>query len=451
MPDDQDHTTRAAKLEDVHQRIVRAAEIVVVEGPDSGARISCSGGSLAVGAGIDCDLRLSDPLVSRNHVDLHAETRGIRVSDRGSRNGTFFCGARIGEILVTEDAELRIGSTRLLIKLQHDPVTMPFSRRTTFGGAVAHSEALRHVFGLLEVAAQKDVTVLLEGESGTGKEILAAAIHQESPRRDGPFVVVDCGSMPANLVESELFGHEKGAFTGAIATHKGAFERANHGTIFLDEVGELPLDSQPKLGRALEARAVPRVGGTGPIAFDVRVIAATNRRLKEAVRCKEFRQDLFYRLAVVHVAVPPLRTRRDDVPVLAERFLRQTLRDEHATLPEAVVRLLKAYDWPGNVRELRNVVDRFATFQNPDPSSLFGMHGARVEDGSNLELESLASLPYPDAKRRLLDAYHRAVIPRVIEQHGGSVPKAAEALSMSRTNLYRILQEMGEPVDDADA
>src|SRR5262249_24590836 len=163
----------------------------------------------------------------------------------------------------------------------------------------------------------RDVTVLLEGESGTGKEVMASAIHAESPRKDGPFVVVDCGAIPENLVESELFGHEKGAFTGAIAAHEGAFERAHGGTISLDEVGELPLDAQPKLLRALEARAVRRVGGKNPIAFDARVVAATNRRLKEAVRCKEFRQDLFYRLAVVHVVVPPLSDRREDIRPLA--------------------------------------------------------------------------------------------------------------------------------------
>jgi transcriptional regulator with PAS, ATPase and Fis domain len=446
--DEREPTTHAASLDELHRRVVRDAEIVVVDGPDAGNRVSCAGGTIAVGSGVECDLRLRDPLVSRRHVDIQADVRGIRIVDRGSRNGTFFAGARVGQVLVTEDAELKVGATHLRIQLGREPLDVPFSRRTTFGAAVAHSEAMRHVFSLLEVTAQKDVTVLLEGESGTGKEVLAAAIHAESPRKNGPFVIVDCGAIPANLVESELFGHEKGSFTGAIAMQQGAFERAHKGTIFLDEIGELPLDAQPKLLRALEARAVRRIGGKEPTPFDVRVVAATNRRLKEAVRCKEFRQDLFYRLAVVHIAVPPLRERRDDLPLLAERFLKQATGDAAAKVPEAVARLLQSYDWPGNVRELRNVIDRFATFQNADRASLFGEPGARLGERGGLDLESLALVPYAEAKRRVMDAYHRAVIPRILEQHGGSVPKAADALSMSRTNLYRVLQEMGSPIDD---
>jgi transcriptional regulator with PAS, ATPase and Fis domain len=263
--------------------------------------------------------------------------------------------------------------------------------------------------------------------------------------------VVDCGSIAPNLVESELFGHERGAFTGAVAAHQGAFERAHGGTIFLDELGELPLDAQPKLLRALESRSVRRVGGKASISFDVRVVAATNRRLKEAVRCKEFRQDLFYRLAVVHVVVPRLADRREDVPLLAERFLRLATNDPTATVPEDLTRLLSAYSWPGNVRELRNVIERFATFRDDDPAMLFG----RVSDpgaapGASFDLESLAHLPYPEAKQRLLDAYHRAVIPRVLSEAGGSVPKAAEKLGMSRTNLYRVLQELGTDIDADD-
>ena len=456
MPNERERTTRATDLESLHQRVLRAAQIVVVDGPDAGMHVTCAGDAISVGSGVGSDLRLSDPLVSRHHVDMHPDERGIRVTDRASRNGTFFSGARVREILVAENAELRVGGTRLAIRLEREPFTQSFSTRTTFGGAIGHSESLRHVFGLLEVAAQRDVTVLLEGESGTGKEVLANAIHWESRRKDGPFVVVDCGSIPEHLAESELFGHEKGAFTGAIAAHAGAFERAHGGTIFLDEIGELPLDTQPKLGRALEGRTVTRVGGSRPIAFDVRVIAATNRRLREAVRCKEFREDLFYRLAVVHLAVPPLRDRRDDIPLLAERFLRNSLRDETAKLPESVARLLVAYDWPGNVRELRNVIERFATFRSADPTALFDAVGPRRSDGHGgpLDVDALVGLPYAEAKRRMLDAYHRAVLPRVLERHGGSIPKSAEALAMSRTNLYRVLQELedvrgiGTPVED---
>ncbi|MBX3187718.1 MAG: sigma 54-dependent Fis family transcriptional regulator [Labilithrix sp.] len=450
MSDGRDEsTTRAASLDDLHLLVVRGAEIAVLSGPEAGREVRVQGGVTVVGSGQACDLRISDDLVSRKHLEIHSEARGVRVVDRGSRNGTFFHGARVGEMIVTESAELVVGGTKLRIRVDGEAVKLPFSRRTTFGSAVAHSEAMRHVFRVLELAAVKDVTVLLEGESGTGKEVLASAIHQESARRDGPFVVVDCGSIAPNLVESELFGHERGAFTGAVATHHGAFERAHGGTIFLDELGELPLDAQPKLLRALESRSIRRVGGKDTISFDARVVAATNRRLKEAVRLKEFRQDLFYRLAVVHVVVPRLADRREDVPPLAERFLRQATNDASATLPEDLTRLLTAYAWPGNVRELRNVIERFATFRDHDPAMLFGrLSDPGAAAGAMLDIESLGHLPYPEAKQRLLDAYHRAVIPRVVAEAGGSVPKAAEKLGMSRTNLYRVLQELGTDVDD---
>ena len=444
MEDREDETTHKANIGDLHHLVVRGAELVVTAGPDVGRRVSAEFGSVLVGSGVACDLRLSDPLVSRQHIDVSCEAKGVRVVDRGSRNGTYFHGARITDLRLTADAEITVGGTRLLIQLNKSPTQIPFSTRTRFGSAVAHSEAMRHVFGILEVAAAKDVAVLLEGESGTGKEVLATAIHEESSRRDGPFVIVDCGAIPENLVESELFGHERGAFTGAIATHAGSFERAHGGTIFLDEIGELPLDAQPKLLRALESRTVRRVGGRQPISFDVRVIAATNRRLKEAVRCKEFRQDLFYRLAVVHVVVPRLADRREDVPLLAERFLRQAMGDQ-ATLPADVVRLLSGYAWPGNVRELRNVIERFATFQNVDPASLFGATEDEVRAaGATIDLAALAHLPYSEAKRQLLDAYHLTVLPSLVERAGG-VQRADDELGMSRTNLHRILQELGAP------
>lgn len=444
-------TTRAASLDEIHHLVVRGAEIVVSDGPDAGLSASMAGGSMLVGTGVVCDLRLSDPLVSRRHLELHGEPRGVRIVDRGSRNGTFFFGARVGELLVSEDAELRIGATRLRIKIARDPVKLPFSPRTGFGTAVAHSEGMRHVFRLLELAAARDVTVLLEGESGTGKEILATALHEQSARRDGPFVILDCGAIAPNLVESELFGHERGAFTGAVAAHVGAFERAHGGTIFLDEVGELPLEAQPKLLRAIESRTIRRIGGRESISFDARIVAATNKPLREAVRCKEFRQDLFFRLAVVHVVVPRLAERREDIRVLADRFLKIATGDDAAKVDDELARLLTAYDWPGNVRELRNVVDRFATFQRADPALLFGRATARGRPSASatFDLDELTGLTYAEAKRRLLDAYHRAVIPGVLEETSGAVPKAAERLGMSRANLYRILQDLGSAVDDA--
>jgi DNA-binding NtrC family response regulator len=467
-----DATTRAASLEDLHRLSVRGAEISVIEGPDAGrASVRANLATVSViGSGQGADLRLTDTLVSRRHVEIHCEDRGVRLIDRHSRNGSFFHGARFVDLLVTTgSAEIVVGNTRIAIRVDKDAAIVPFSRRTTFGRAIAQSEAMRHVFRVLETAAAKDnITVLLEGDSGTGKEVLADAIHQETPsRRDGPFVVVDCGSIAPHLIESELFGHERGAFTGAIATHQGAFERAHGGTIFLDELGELPLDAQPKLLRALESRSIRRVGGKQTINFDVRVVAATNRRLKEAVRCKEFREDLFYRLAVVHVVVPRLADRRDDILPLAERFLRQSSGDASAEIPEDLGRLLAAYEWPGNVRELRNVIERFATFRENDPRLLFGRTSdpgpappsdvlptpnsqAVSPPANHFDLERVAHLPYADAKRTLLDEYHRKIVTRVVAEADGVVPKAAERLGMSRTNLYRVLQEIGAAAKDDD-
>jgi transcriptional regulator with PAS, ATPase and Fis domain len=425
-------------VDDLEQMHLRSASLVVVEGPDAGHTVDVDTGAIVIGSGAGCDLRLADELVSRRHVEIRAEAAGVRVLDRGSRNGTFVEGMRVYELLVTSDLVLHLGQTRIALRLHRDASDIALSTRTRFGAAIALSGPMRHVFQLLEQASRTDVTVLLEGESGTGKEVLATSLHQESARKNEPFVVVDCGAIPVNLVESELFGHERGAFTGAVAAHAGAFEQAQGGTVFLDEIGELPLEAQPKLLRALEARTIRRVGGAKPIPLDVRIVAATNRCLKEAVRRKEFRADLYYRLAVVHVRVPRLAERKEDIAPLAESFLRRITGDAAATLPADLLSLLSAYDWPGNARELRNVVERFATFKRTDAALLLGGNDADATDMP--DLVALAGLSYEDAKRHLLGAYHKAVLPRVIER-AGSVSKAAEHLGLSRASLYRILQE----------
>jgi transcriptional regulator with PAS, ATPase and Fis domain len=471
---DDDASTRSASLDEVHRVRLTGAQVAVVSGSDAGITLPIGAAGLLVGTGLGCDLRLNDTLVSRRHLEIRPEPEGVRVVDLGSLNGTLFGGARIRDILLRQDAVFTAGGTTLSVHLLGEPLDLPLSPRTRFGDAVAVSSAMRHVFALLERAARTDVTVLLEGESGTGKEVLALAVHQESARRDGPFVVIDCGAIAEGLLESELFGHERGAFTGAAGARAGAFEQADGGTVFLDEVGELPLEAQPKLLRALESRSFRRVGGAQTIKVNVRVVAATNRRLREAVRRREFREDLFYRLAVVHVTVPRLAERPDDVGPLAETFLRRATGDAEARVPAELTRLLLSYPWPGNARELRNVVERFATFDRAEPSLLFGLDYTRAAaepiagaadrsgpDGPNedkgderqraarIDLAGLERLAYHDAKQRLVEAFHRAVLPRAVERAGGSVPRAAEMLQIPKASLYRMLQQLRDD-DPAD-
>jgi transcriptional regulator with GAF, ATPase, and Fis domain len=421
---------------------LRGALLEIVGGPDRGLHIKMEGPTLTFGKGTDVDVRLTDPAISRRHLEVAATADGLLVRDLGSRNGTWLGGCRIAEATLIQDVTLSFGQTSMAVRLAEGAMDLEVSDRAEFGGALGASVAMRHVFALLEKAAKSNVTVLLEAESGCGKEVLAYALHSESPRAEAPFVAVDCASLPENLIESELFGHERGAFTGAVQSRAGAFERANGGTIFLDELGELPLEQQAKLLRVLEKREIRRVGGSKTIPIDVRVIAATNRRLAEAVRRREFREDLYYRISVIRVTVPPLRDRREDIPALAQHFL-ERLRGAGAQVPADLVQVLLAHPWPGNVRELRNVVERWATFESARPEVLFGEAiggpGGGPKQGVLGGIGDLASLPYHEAKRRVLEAFDRAYFPDVLQRVGGVVAKAAELAQVPRPSFHRML------------
>ncbi len=311
-----------------------------------------------------------------------------------------------------------------------------------FGAALGVAESTRQLFATLARVAGEDLSVLLEGESGVGKDLLARAIHAQSPRAQGPFVVVDCGAIAPNLIESELFGHERGAFTGAEAARRGVFEEATGGTIFLDEIGELPLDLQPKLLRALEQREVKPVGGRATRPIDVRVIAATNRKLTALAQSGEFRSDLYYRLAVIRATVPPLRERREDVLPIARAILRGIRKDATVELPSDVEARLLSYPWPGNVRELRNVVERFA---------VFGSDAGLFEPCEDLPPadEDLATMTYHDAKKRVLDRFEESYFPRVLARAGGVVTRAAELAGVARPSFYRMMERL-RSADSAD-
>ena len=268
---------------DVLKLIRRRLELEIVAGPDAPRSVSLSGPEISVGTRETCELRLTDSSVSRHHVTFRIEEAGVRVIDAGSRNGTTVDGLRVRDTYVRPDSTIVLGKTTLRLRLVSDAVDVPPSSRDRVAGLRGESVAMRQVFTLIERVARTDATVLIEGETGTGKELVAEAIHDESPRAEKPFVVFDCSAIAANLVESELFGHTRSAFTGAIADRIGAFEAADGGTLFLDELGELPLDIQPKLLRILEKQEVRRLGGNTTRPVDVRVVAATNRNLGEEV------------------------------------------------------------------------------------------------------------------------------------------------------------------------
>ncbi len=415
--------------------VVRAATLTVLKGPDAGREERVVTPSFIIGGGLTADLVLSDPSVSREHLQLQLAPTGVRVRDR-SKNGTRIGAIRVHDVLVQADTVLTLGATTIALRLEADNLALPMSEGSTFGDALGASPVMRHLFAVLEEAAQSDIPVLLAGESGVGKDVLARAIHAASPRREGPFVIVDCGTIPPNLIESELFGHARGAFTGADEDRRGMFDEAHGGTLFLDEIGELPLEMQPKLLRALETKEIRPVGGRKARRADVRVVSATNRKLGEGAKRGTFREDLYYRLAVARVTVPPLRDRADDVVALATRFLRSARGDATAELPPDLGAMLVEYSWPGNVRELRNVIERHVALGDSQIALLLDSRamGSGAED--------LSALPYHEARRLVLERFERDYIPGVLARTNGVVARAAEHAQIARPSFYRLLERL---------
>jgi two-component system, NtrC family, response regulator GlrR len=415
----------------------RHYQVAVLTGSDAGRTASLDT-PLVVGSQPDSGLSLSDPTVSRQHVELHPLPEGVRVRDLGSRNGTFSGGMRIQEAIlqVSPEARLRVGQTELCIRMEEEELGRP-EGPNTFGKALGQSPAMRRVFGILERVAPTEATVVLLGETGTGKEVLAHAIHAASRRGAQPFVVVDCSAISPQLIESELFGHVKGAFTGAISQRDGAFLQANGGTLFLDELGELPLEMQPKLLRALENGTVKRVGEDQPRRTQVRVIAATNRDLQEEVRAGRFRRDLYFRLAVMTVRLPPLRERPDDVPLLIRHFLHE-LGAPHFPLSEPLLQQLRSYDWPGNVRELRNVIGRMLAGGDVELSA-----SSPESDSVSAGGAGLRHLPFKEAKERVFEAFTREYLVALFQECNGNVSQMARTAGINRNHVQRLLDRYG--------
>jgi DNA-binding NtrC family response regulator len=427
---------------------IRAVRLRVVAGPDAGLECRVVTPNFSIGTGESADLRLKDPSVSREHLRLTLGLQGVHLRD-SSKNGTRIGSLRIHEAQLAQDAILSLGGTNIQFHLESEQVLLPLSQRAAFGDAVGIAPVTRHLFAVLEQAAGSDMTLLMEGESGVGKDVLARAVHQNSARKEHPFVVFDCGAVSPQLIESELFGHERGAFTGATETRRGVLEEAHGGTLFLDELGELPLDLQPKLLRALEAREFRPVGARNTKKFDARVIAATNRKLAEQVARGEFREDLFYRLAVVRVAVPALRDRKEDIELIATHFYRRMKHDSHAVLPPDFVSMIREYSWPGNVRELRNVVEIYSVMGQVPNHADFAMSPRRsanvpeaAPDMGATPGDDVMNLPYHEARKVVLDRFESRYLPAVLSRAGGVMSRAAELAQVARPSFYRMMERL---------
>jgi len=432
--------------------------------------------TMTLGALEDNDLVLDDDKVSRYHARIYQEGDDFLIEDLKSSAGTWVNRVRVRDAYLKSGATIRLGNTQLRFSVLSEKVEIQPSQQGELGGIVGTSEAMRRIFGIIEKVAPTGATIVLEGETGTGKEVVARTIHQHSQRASQTFIVFDCGAVQQNLIESELFGHEKGSFTGALASRQGLFEMAHGGTLFLDEIGELALDLQPKLLRALEQREIRRVGGNRPIKIDVRVLAATNRDLAQEVKAGRFREDLFYRLGVVRIKLPPLRERREDIVPLGRHMLRNGAFNRTATgqrvkgLSHDAVQALMAYDWPGNVRELGNVIERACSFAEGDligaddlPDHIGGSSQVRprkVETQMTEPLVPTTAVPlgadqtFKVAKESWLGAFERDYLAALLARHAGNLSQAAREAEVDRKHFRRLARKYNllaaRPDEDAD-
>ncbi|MFL5358591.1 sigma 54-interacting transcriptional regulator [Archangium sp.] len=424
---------------------LRKCRIQVTAGPDDGKSLVSDKERLRCGAHPTNDLVLAeDRTASRHHFEIINTERGWLLVDLNSTNGTFLDGRRIERAYLSAGSQIRAGSSTLSFAPLDEEVTLEPDRDGELCGLVGQSVKMRQVFALIKKIAPMDVSVIIGGETGTGKELVARAIHELSGRKKGPLVVLDCGAIPPNLIESELFGHEKGSFTGAMTARPGAFERAQGGTIFLDELGELRLDLQPKLLRVLENREVRRVGGNDTLEVDCRVIAATNRDLVKEIAAGNFREDLFFRLSVINLHLPPLRERREDVPLILKRALEDPeLLARHGRKrisPEALA-LLMAYAWPGNVRELMNVLSHVLAFSEGEevlPEHLPPRVRGQVREGP---LPFNEHLTFKDAKEQLLENFEREYVTSVLTRCEGNLSRAARESGLHRKSIERLVKK----------
>jgi transcriptional regulator with PAS, ATPase and Fis domain len=414
--------------------VLKKARFVVNGGKDEGKEIVLQNPCVTIGTLPENGIVLTDTTVSRRHAVVEETAKGYLLRDLDSTNGTFLNGVRVREGYLAAGSVIRLGQTEMTFSPLEERLEILRSSADRFGALIGSSQPMQEMYGILERIAPTDVTVLLEGETGTGKELAARAIHAHSRRANGPFVVFDCGAVAPNLIESELFGHEKGAFTDAVKARQGAFELANDGTIFLDEIGELSLDLQPKLLRALDQRETKRVGADKPLSINVRVVSATNKDLEKEVKAGRFREDLYYRLSVVRVTMPPLRKRKEDIEIIAGNALEGISSEINKKIdglsPEAASALV-SYSWPGNVRELKNVLGRAAALTDSgriEPKDLFLSQGKKAAT-----LDGLCG--------KTLEEIEKAAIHATLKAVSGNKTEAAKVLGIAYSTLYEKMKK----------
>ncbi|PIR18200.1 MAG: Fis family transcriptional regulator [Deltaproteobacteria bacterium CG11_big_fil_rev_8_21_14_0_20_49_13] len=457
---DFENKTQIIKMDEGSASIsLRKCQLSVIDGPDKGKKYSLVKPITKIGKKENNDLVLADTTVSRTHLALEYSSDNFLLRDMDSTNGSYVNGTRVKESYLVPGDRIKIGNTTLEFVAFEEKVKIEPSDKEIFGEMVGISIKMRQIFGLLEKISASLATVIIEGETGTGKDLVARAIHENSPRKNKPFVVFDCSSVAPNLIESELFGHEKGSFTGAIKTRRGAFEEANTGTIFLDEIGELTLDLQPKLLRALESREIRRVGNNIPTPIDVRVICATNRNLKKEVAEGRFREDLYYRLSVVRILLPPLRERAEDISPIIEKFLlggkfnKKEDGSLHVTkVDDDALKALQRYRWPGNVRELQNLVERAAAVAGGETITKeqvdFVFSELERDDDKTERMEVVKDIPFKEAKQKVVEVFERDYLLDLLRRNGYNLSKAAREAGIDRKHIRNLLKKYGIPTKD---
>lgn len=445
--------TQQIKLEETPEVIsLRKCQLIIIEGDDKGLKYNLTKNITRIGKKEDNDLPLKDTTISRRHLEIEYKSDSFLLRDLNSTNGTYVNGTRVKEAYLVPGDRIKIGRTVLEFTAFDEKVKIEPSKKSEFGKMVGTSIKMRQIFTILERISPTLATVIIEGDTGTGKDLVAQAIHEHSPRRNHPYVVFDCSAVAPNLIESELFGHEKGAFTGAIKSRKGAFEEAKGGTIFLDEIGELSLDLQPKLLRALEQREIKRVGSNTPISIDVRVICATNKNLRREVEEGRFREDLYYRLSVVKIHLPSLNARPEDIEPLVERFLATSKFNmlgggklKVTKVDDEALKMLKRYHWPGNVRELLNIIERAVSFAEGDTLTKshldFVFSEIEHEEDYTERLVTSADIPFKDAKQRVLEIFEKEYLLDLLKRNEYNLSAAAREAKIDRKHIRNLLKK----------